>query len=79
MRLKTSIIRVICVLLYNAGVGRNKAFRAQARISVSGTLYESAGNATTRYALRQAQDRLGWSYSGLRLMLVITEFPEIKN
>ena len=32
------------------GVGRNKTFRAQARISVSGIRYECAGNATTRYA-----------------------------
>ncbi|MFI3197103.1 MAG: hypothetical protein QX196_02135, partial [Methylococcaceae bacterium] len=50
-------------------VGRNKAFRAQARISVSGIRYECAGNATTRYAPRQAQDRLGLSYSGLRLFI----------
>jgi len=63
------------------GVGRNKAFRAQARISVSGILYECAGNATTRSALRQAQDRLGWSYSGLRLLLVIDASSEsrLKN
>jgi len=33
------------------GVGRNKTFRAQARISVSGIRYEEcAGNATTRSA-----------------------------
>ena len=32
------------------GVGRNKTFRAQARISVSGIRYACAGNATTRYA-----------------------------
>ncbi|MFI3198506.1 MAG: hypothetical protein QX196_09315, partial [Methylococcaceae bacterium] len=31
-------------------VGRNKSFRAQARTSVSGTLHDIAGNATTRYA-----------------------------
>jgi len=35
-------------------VGRNKAFRAQARISVSGKLPETPPRAT-----------LGWSYSGL--------------
>jgi len=28
--------------------------------------YIHVGNATSRYALRQAQDRLGWPYSGLR-------------
>ncbi|MDD5267615.1 MAG: hypothetical protein PHO08_10865 [Methylococcales bacterium] len=50
-------------------VGRDKAFQAQARTSVSGTPDDIAGNATTRYALRQAQDRLGWSYSGLSLMV----------
>ena len=56
----------------NIGVGRNKRFRHSLRY---------AGNATTRYALRQAQDRLGWSYSGLRLLLVIAVSPEssIKN
>jgi len=35
-------------------VGRNKAFRAQARISVSGNLPETPPRAT-----------LGWPYSGL--------------
>ena len=51
--------------LNSSPVGRNKAFRASARTSVSGTPPGFAGNATTRCALRQAQDRLGWSYSGL--------------
>ena len=57
----------------HTGVGRNKAFRAQARISVSGTLYdmpETPPRAT-----------LGWPYSGLRLLLVIAVSLEssIKN
>ncbi|MFI3197325.1 MAG: hypothetical protein QX196_03275 [Methylococcaceae bacterium] len=54
----------------NIGVGRNKTFRAQARISVSGTLYdmpETPPRAT-----------LGWPYSGLRLLLVIAGLTRIK-
>ena len=54
-------------LLDRSAVGRNKSFRAKARTSVSGVPHDIAGNATTRYALRSAQDRLGWSYYGLRL------------
>jgi hypothetical protein len=50
----------------------NKRFRHSVRY---------AGNATTRYALRQAQDRLGWTYSSLRQLLAIAASPEsrIKN
>jgi hypothetical protein len=66
------------IISFQVGVGRNKTFRAQARISVSGIRHEEyAENATTRSALRQAQDRLGWFYSGLRLLFAIAENSEI--
>ncbi|MEI6335338.1 MAG: hypothetical protein WCS87_12320, partial [Methylococcaceae bacterium] len=52
----------------------NKAFRAQARISVSGTLYEDLPETPPRAPL-------GWPYSDLHLLLVIAILPEsrIKN
>ncbi|MFI3199257.1 MAG: hypothetical protein QX196_13150 [Methylococcaceae bacterium] len=46
-------------ILYCTGVGRNKTFRAQARISVSGT--------RSRMPETPPRATLGWSYSGLRL------------